>query len=112
LQTHQFKPRQSRRKYRAVEAADLVVLLHVTRALQAKQPRVKGNVAKRFASNNNKSSGDDAKDQSAKRTNPSAANAAGNAAPSSLAMALLPCMRRKTQRKGCIQSTTAPTPDP
>jgi hypothetical protein len=30
LQTHQFKPRQSRRKYRAVEAADLVVLLHVT----------------------------------------------------------------------------------
>jgi len=30
LQTHHFKPRQSRRKYRAVEAADLVVLLHVT----------------------------------------------------------------------------------
>ncbi len=96
LQTCQFKPGQSRGKHCAFEAADLVEFLRATGAFQMVQQQAKEMLQSDLFKTTTILQAMMRKINKQKRTNPSAANPAGNAAPLRLVMLLLPCTCRVT----------------
>ncbi len=96
LQTCQLKPGQSRGKHCAFEAADLVEFLRVIGAFQMVQQQAKEMLQSDLFKTTTILQAMMRKINKQKRTNPSAANPAGNVAPLRLVMLLLPCTCRVT----------------